>query len=59
MGAVMTTMKLVNFGDERLARDGLLSADQVRTLEFEALYRLDSQPALRARTVRSDVTHLR
>lgn len=33
----MTTMKLVNFGDERLARDGLMDSAQVRTLELEAL----------------------
>jgi hypothetical protein len=30
-------MKLLNSGDARLAREGLLRPDQVRTLELEAL----------------------
>ncbi len=33
----MATMKLTNTGDARLARDGLLAPDRVRTLELEAL----------------------
>lgn len=37
MGRVMTLMKLVNFKDEQLARDGLMPVDQVRTLALEAL----------------------
>jgi clan AA aspartic protease len=37
MGAVVTKMKLVNFGDVRMANEGHLRPDQVRTLELEAL----------------------
>ena len=33
----MTRMKLVNFGDVRMANEGHLRPDQVRTLELEAL----------------------
>lgn len=37
MGRVVTRMKLVNSGDLRLARDGLLASEQVRAIEVEAL----------------------
>jgi len=37
MGRVVTRMKLVNSGDLRLARDGLLAQEMVRELELEAL----------------------
>jgi len=37
MGRVVTRIKLVNSGDLRLARDGLLPQENVRTLELEAL----------------------
>ncbi len=37
MGKVMTKVKLTNQDDEALARRGLLPADQVRTLEVDAL----------------------
>ena len=37
MGKVMTKVKLTNQQDEMLARHGLLSPDQVRTVEVEAL----------------------
>lgn len=37
MGRVVTRMKLVNSGDLRLAREGLLPSDRVRSLELEAL----------------------
>ncbi|NMC71723.1 MAG: clan AA aspartic protease [Myxococcales bacterium] len=37
MGKVMTKVKLTNQDDEALVRRGLLPADQVRTVEVEAL----------------------
>ena len=37
MGRVVTRIKLVNSGDLRLARDGLLAQEMVRELELEAL----------------------
>ena len=37
MGAVMTRMKLSNYTDLEMARQGLIPADQVRTLELDAL----------------------
>jgi clan AA aspartic protease len=37
MGAVMTRMKLSNYTDIEMARKGLLPADQVRTMELDAL----------------------
>jgi len=37
MGRVVARIKLQNSGDLRLARDGLLPPERVRTLELEAL----------------------
>lgn len=37
MARVVTRMKLVNSGDARLARDGLLPPEKVRSIELDAL----------------------